>query len=137
MIALCNQTGKNGWFNIPVGATDDYIKNMADLLHETMSPNETIYIEYSNEVWNSSFSRSAASDQPTTPGAVFACLLILRLCAMKAGTVRRDFKKNREVNPRYSRSGSTSPICFHGSGGGNTGPSLDEQHVRLTSHCSH
>src|ERR1700684_150230 len=83
-------------------------------------------------VWNSSFRRSAASDQPTTPGAMFACLPILWLCAMKAGTVRRDFKKNREVNPKYSRSGSTSPICFHGGGGWNTGPSLDEQHVRLT-----
>jgi hypothetical protein len=57
MIALCNQTGKNGWFNIPVGATDDYIKNMADLLHQTMAPKETIYIEFSNEVWNSSFSQ--------------------------------------------------------------------------------
>jgi hypothetical protein len=57
MIALCNQTGKNGWFNIPVGATDDYITNMADLLHQTMSSKETIYIEYSNELWNSGSSQ--------------------------------------------------------------------------------
>ncbi|HEY1683808.1 MAG TPA: dockerin type I domain-containing protein [Tepidisphaeraceae bacterium] len=55
MIAMCNQSGKNGWFNIPVGATNDYITNMAELLHQTMAPTEKIYIEYSNELWNTAF----------------------------------------------------------------------------------
>src|ERR1700733_13702331 len=70
-------------------------------------------------VENSSFGRSAANDHPTTPGAALACFLILWLCAKKAGRVRTDLRKNREVKPRYSRSGSMSPICFQGGGGGN------------------
>lgn len=60
-IALCNQTGKNGWFNIPVGASNSYIKSMADLLHSTMASNETIYVEYSNELWNAGFSQYATN----------------------------------------------------------------------------
>ena len=54
-IALCNQTGKDMWINIPVAATDDYVKNLALLLKRTLNPSLHIYVEHSNEVWNFGF----------------------------------------------------------------------------------
>jgi len=54
-ITLCNQTGKDIWINIPVAATDDYVKGLARLLRRTLNPSLHIYIEHSNEVWNFGF----------------------------------------------------------------------------------
>jgi hypothetical protein len=40
----------DGWFNVPVLATDDYVTQMATLLKAHIPPNRKIYIEYSNEL---------------------------------------------------------------------------------------
>lgn len=71
VIQLSNETGKDAWINIPVGATDAYIKNVAlmfaygsDGVNPYTSPqanpvypplkaNLRLYVEYSNELWNS------------------------------------------------------------------------------------
>jgi hypothetical protein len=55
VIELAKVTGKDIWINIPVAATDDYVKNLAQLLKEKLPPNCNIYIEHSNEVWNFGF----------------------------------------------------------------------------------
>lgn len=55
IIELGNATGKDIWINIPIQADDAYIAALAKLLHETLSPELTVYVEYSNEVWNWSF----------------------------------------------------------------------------------
>src|SRR3569833_2906143 len=39
-------------------ADDNYVSNLAKLLHKTLNPSLNIYVEYSNEVWNSSFAQS-------------------------------------------------------------------------------
>jgi len=57
IIALANQTGQDIWINIPVGADDDYVLQLAKLLKSSLNANTKIYIEYSNELWNSSFSQ--------------------------------------------------------------------------------
>lgn len=63
-IKLCNLKNTNYWVNIPHRATDDYIKNLADLVRDNLNSNLTVYVEWSNEVWNSSFSQSGyAKDQ--------------------------------------------------------------------------
>jgi hypothetical protein len=54
-IQLANQTGKDLWVNIPDGADDDYVRQFARLLKEQLNPERTVYVEYSNEVWNSIF----------------------------------------------------------------------------------
>lgn len=54
-IEICNLTGKDMWLNIPIAATDDYIRELATLLRDTLKPELNIYIENSNEVWNYSF----------------------------------------------------------------------------------
>ncbi|HVS72485.1 MAG TPA: fibronectin type III domain-containing protein [Phycisphaerae bacterium] len=54
-IDLANETHKDLWINIPEGATDDYVTQLATLFKNTLDPSLHVYVEYSNEVWNSSF----------------------------------------------------------------------------------
>jgi hypothetical protein len=61
IIALANQAQKDIWINIPVGATDDYVLQLAKLLKASLNASSKIYVEYSNEVWNSSFGQFAAN----------------------------------------------------------------------------
>lgn len=54
MIELANTLHKDLWVNIPHKANDAYITQFADMLRDTLDPSLKIYVEYSNEVWNSS-----------------------------------------------------------------------------------
>jgi len=58
IISLLNKTGGDGWINIPDQATDDYITQEAKLFHSTLNSKSTIYLEYSNEVWNTIFAQA-------------------------------------------------------------------------------
>ncbi|NEO98455.1 MAG: cellulose-binding protein [Symploca sp. SIO2E9] len=55
MIELANRLKIDPWFNMPHMATDQYLTNFAQLVKENLDPDLTIYLEYSNEVWNSNF----------------------------------------------------------------------------------
>ncbi len=55
VIDLCNKTQKNAWINIPHRADDNYISELATLFRDNLDPNLKIYIEYSNETWNTNF----------------------------------------------------------------------------------
>lgn len=57
-IELCNTLKKDIWINIPHMATDDYVFQLATLLKNNLDPSLHIYVEYSNELWNSSFPQS-------------------------------------------------------------------------------
>lgn len=52
VIELSNQTGIRPWISVPVSATDDYITNCAQMLKDNLDPAIDIYVELSNEVWN-------------------------------------------------------------------------------------
>jgi hypothetical protein len=52
VIHLSNITSKDAWVSIPHQADDDYVRNLATLLHTTLRPGLKVYVEYSNEVWN-------------------------------------------------------------------------------------
>jgi hypothetical protein len=52
-IALCNEIGCAGWFNIPVSADNTYISGMLNLINTNLTSGLTPYIEFSNENWNS------------------------------------------------------------------------------------
>ncbi len=54
-IALANQAKKDMWVTIPVAADDDYVLQLAELMKASLAPGLRIYLEYSNEVWNSGF----------------------------------------------------------------------------------
>ncbi|MFW6031854.1 MAG: hypothetical protein ACOCTI_00600 [Phycisphaeraceae bacterium] len=52
MAGICNEGGKDMWMCVPHTADEQYIQEMAKLLHEELDPELTLYIELSNELWN-------------------------------------------------------------------------------------
>ncbi len=65
-IALANRLQAVPWFNIPTKSDDDYSTQFAQLVTQRMSPALGLYVEYSNEVWNSSFSQYTYAGQQAT-----------------------------------------------------------------------
>lgn len=57
MIALANRMGAHPWFTMPHLADDAYAKNFALTVKARMSAALGVYVEYSNEVWNSMFTQ--------------------------------------------------------------------------------
>ncbi len=57
-VELANRLQADAWFNLPHAADDEYIRNFATYVKEHLAPNLRIYVEYTNEVWNTSFSHS-------------------------------------------------------------------------------
>jgi hypothetical protein len=71
-VQLCNALGSDCWLNVPHKANDDYITQMATLVHAALGTNQNAYIEYSNEVWNGIYAQHAyatAQGQAMWPGA--------------------------------------------------------------------
>jgi len=57
-VELANRMQADAWFNLPHAADDEYVRNFAEYVHKNLSPDLKVYIEYTNEVWNTSFSHS-------------------------------------------------------------------------------
>ena len=55
MIELANTLNADPWFCMPHLATDDYIREFAQMVKKQLKPNLNVYVEYSNECWNSIF----------------------------------------------------------------------------------
>ena len=55
MIALANALGAHPWFTIPHQADDGYVRSFAALVKERLAAGLGVYVEHSNEVWNSMF----------------------------------------------------------------------------------
>ncbi len=58
VIELANLTGKDPWINIPDQATDYYVRQLATLFKNNLSPDRKLYVEWSNEVWNDIFDQT-------------------------------------------------------------------------------
>ncbi len=67
VIELANTSGKDIWINIPEGVdlTDptpnNYATQLAQLLKAKLKPGIHVYLEYSNELWNSGFAQNKAN----------------------------------------------------------------------------
>ncbi|MCX7867449.1 hypothetical protein [Limisphaera sp. VF-2] len=57
MIDLCNRLGAHPWFCMPHQATDDYVRQFARMVRDRLRPDLHVYVEYSNELWNSMFAQ--------------------------------------------------------------------------------
>ncbi len=55
IVELANVTGKEIWINVPIHASDDYVRGLAAFLRDNLRPDINFYVEYSNEVWNPHF----------------------------------------------------------------------------------
>jgi hypothetical protein len=66
-IQLANEANKDIWINIPQGVdlldmtTNNYVTQLAALLKARLNPGLHIYVEYSNELWNTMFSQATAN----------------------------------------------------------------------------
>jgi hypothetical protein len=54
-IALANRQLSDPWVNMPVKADDDFVRQYATLVRDTLDPRLKVYVEYGNEVWNPQF----------------------------------------------------------------------------------
>jgi hypothetical protein len=54
-IDLANRANADFWVNIPHGANDDFILQLAKLISANLNSGKKVYVEYSNEVWNYGF----------------------------------------------------------------------------------
>ena len=63
MVTLANRVQADPWFTMPHQATDEYITQFATLVRDTLGPERKVYVEYSNEVWNTIFSQGAWIEQ--------------------------------------------------------------------------
>ncbi len=59
VIALGNRLHKDIWINVPVSATEDYIRQLAALIRDGLEPALNVYVESGNEVWNNIFPQHA------------------------------------------------------------------------------
>ena len=57
MIQLSNETKKAPWFCIPHKATDTLVREYANVVKDNLDPSLDFYLEYSNEIWNGTFSQ--------------------------------------------------------------------------------
>lgn len=58
MVALANELNADPWFNMPHQATDDYVREFATVVRDSLAPHLIAYVEHSNEVWNWGFAQS-------------------------------------------------------------------------------
>jgi len=59
LIELANVTSASAWFTMPHQADDTFIRSFAELTKSLLAPALSIYLEYSNEVWNDVFSQGS------------------------------------------------------------------------------
>lgn len=63
VIDLCNALSADCWINVPDMADDNYITQMATLVHQQLGPTQKVYVEFSNEVWNAAYPQFAYAEQ--------------------------------------------------------------------------
>lgn len=58
MVELANMMKTDPWFTMPHLADDDFIAKFAEYVRDHLDADRLVYIEYSNEVWNSLFGQA-------------------------------------------------------------------------------
>ncbi len=75
VVELANRAKKDIWFNVPYLADDNYVKNLALLLRKDLRQESKIYLELSNEIWNTIFkshnqNKNAAEIDAKSPNSI-------------------------------------------------------------------
>ena len=55
IIELANLTNTDLWITVPIAADDNYMTELAKFIKNNLNPSINVYLELSNEVWNSQF----------------------------------------------------------------------------------
>jgi hypothetical protein len=57
-LQLANTLDADPWLCLPHLADDDYVRNFAKLVKEKLNEKRKVYVEYSNETWNTQFEQA-------------------------------------------------------------------------------
>tara|TARA_R110002110_G_scaffold123078_5_gene299628 strand:- start:3483 stop:6008 length:2526 start_codon:yes stop_codon:yes gene_type:complete len=63
MVQLANELEVDIWVNMPHLADDDFVRRFATVVDTTLDPALTVYVEFSNEVWNWQFDQARWADE--------------------------------------------------------------------------
>lgn len=59
LVDLANGLEADPWFCIPHAASDAYVRSFATAVRERLHPDRKVFVEYTNESWNSMFGQSS------------------------------------------------------------------------------
>ena len=113
MIALANLVAAHPWFTLPHLSDESYARSFAQIVKAKLDPALGVYVEHSNEVWNSEFSQYASlSKQAKALGLTLAALHAQRTRTL-AAVFKADLGAERVVsvlgaqaaNPRVATDG--------------------------------
>jgi hypothetical protein len=96
MIELCNEAQKDMWINVPALATPQFIQSLSQLIHQDLDPNLNVYVEYSNETWNSGFTAysqilSAAKANPLVTQSSNGSMMVAQQSAYEEILIAKTF----------------------------------------------
>lgn len=61
IVSLANTARADPWINLPLDADPDYYRELATFVRDHLSPDRRVYVELSNEVWNTAFAQGKAA----------------------------------------------------------------------------
>ena len=98
IIALANESNKDLWINVPAMATNDYVTSLAQLIDKDLNPNLRVYVEYSNETWNFSYSElfqvlAAAYNNPLVTQKSNVLYAVAQQTAFQTRSIGNIFKQ--------------------------------------------
>jgi hypothetical protein len=62
-LQLAAELGADAWINVPHPADDAFVRNLARLAHNQIPTGRKLYVEYTNEAWNTLFAAGTWLDQ--------------------------------------------------------------------------
>ena len=62
IVALANKLNADPWINLPFDADPDYYRQMAIYVRDNLAKDRRVYVELSNEVWNTLFQQAKDSE---------------------------------------------------------------------------
>lgn len=95
MLDLVNGLGADPWFTIPHKASDGFVREFAKLVRKRLRPDGKVYVEYTNEIWNSMFEQSAYAREKGLAAGLSddAFLAQLRFYSERAVAVMKIFEE--------------------------------------------
>lgn len=63
MAKLARTLDADAWYNVPYDAKEDYVVRMGRLIHDLTPAGRKVYVELSNEVWNTGFNATRQAQQ--------------------------------------------------------------------------
>jgi hypothetical protein len=93
MIDLANRVRADAWLSLPSRADDDYARRAGELVRERLDPSLRVWVEYSNEVWNTMFPQAEyAAERGIALGlAEERDVAAIRFTSRRTGELHRAF----------------------------------------------